>query len=100
MRHGSALCLCGLGGGALPDQLGRQVLPRDCRENAIRNAHGEHIRPLIHSLIGNADSLGGCCDGAAQKFNGFLLKHAALNHGSHEKATIVHANPGIIYNHG
>lgn len=50
------------------------------------------LRPLVHGLIGDANRIGGGCDRAAEKFDGFCLEHVPLNHSSDESATMVHTD--------
>ncbi len=80
--------------GALPDGLrGRRSLclrtaPKRSL-HAISDSPRQHVRPLVHRLVGDAYSLGDGGDGSAEEFDGFGFAHAPLNHSSRCFATMV-----------
>lgn len=48
------------------DQLGRKVLPRKSSQNAILNTFRQRVRPLVDSLIADANRLSGRRNSAAK----------------------------------
>ncbi len=72
------------------------MLSCDSRNNPISDSVWQRVRPLLNSLIGDADCFGDRGDGAPQEFDGFCLAHAALNHSSWARATIVHDGGGSL----
>lgn len=59
------------------------------RLHAVSDSRREFLRPLVHRLVGHADSLGGGGYRAAEEFDRLCLAHAPLNHSSWPCATIV-----------
>jgi hypothetical protein len=76
------------------------LLAGQSSKNTVGDPCGKHIRPLVNGLVSDADCLRGGGDRTPQKFDGFRLKHASLNHSSGHLATIVQRLFRTIGNHG
>lgn len=76
----------------------RKVATRKHRQNPVRDSVGQHLRPLVHGLVRDSYGFCGCRDGSAEKFDGFGLKHAVLNHSSGSSATMVQGDAISLVN--
>lgn len=57
-------------------RIGGALSSPKCGLDTINHAAGQTLRPLVHRLVRYPDSLGGCCDGAAQLLDCFGLVHS------------------------
>jgi transcriptional regulator with XRE-family HTH domain len=76
------------------EQLSRNALflTKQSSDNAVTDPHGKHGRPLLDSLVSDADSLSSGSGRTPEKFNGFCFEHSLLNHSSSPNATIVQSD--------
>lgn len=84
--------LCGLGFGLGGYRI-TLTHSRKCRIDAIGDSWRQFIGPLADGLGGNAYCLGASDNGTPEQFNGFLFKHAKLNHSFCFSSTIVFQRP-------
>lgn len=62
----------------------RNIASGQCGPYAVRYSRRQLIRPLIDSLIGDADCLGRRTHRSAKQLDSFGLSHSQLNHSSME----------------
>lgn len=94
----NTMCMSGSGLRFFANHACRKVATRKHRQNTVADSVGQNLRPLVHGLVRDTYGLCRCRDGPAEKFDGFCLEHAVLNHSSDSSATMVHGGAISLVN--